>query len=186
MFIVCTNFIAASSQEKKFLSDIYDYLENTSVFEVNQVEGHVPLVPYHNVEEALNNKRSEAAGFLSLNGTWKFHFANTPESIPAGFFAEAFNDKKWDTIHVPSNWEMQGFGDPLFRNVPASFIAGRYHSWVVSGDDLPQCFNVTCKDENGIIMGISHKDYDVRGLQFHPESVLTEYGIDILGNWINN
>jgi anthranilate synthase component II len=76
--------------------------------------------------------------------------------------------------------------DPLFRNIPSSIIAGRYHSWVVSGDDLPGCFTVTCKDESGIIMGISHKDYDVRGLQFHPESVLTEHGIEILSNWINN
>ncbi|TAL66468.1 MAG: aminodeoxychorismate/anthranilate synthase component II [Bacteroidetes bacterium] len=76
--------------------------------------------------------------------------------------------------------------EPLFRNVPASIIAGRYHSWIVSGDDLPSCFTVTCKDENGIIMGISHKEYDVRGLQFHPESILTEHGIDIMKNWIEN
>jgi anthranilate synthase component 2 len=76
--------------------------------------------------------------------------------------------------------------EPLFRNIPATIVAGRYHSWVVSGDDLPECFTVTCKDENGIIMGISHKEYDVRGLQFHPESILTEHGIDILSNWTGN
>jgi anthranilate synthase component 2 len=77
-------------------------------------------------------------------------------------------------------------GDFLFRGIPASIIAGRYHSWVVSGDNLPDCFTVTCKDEGGIIMGISHKEYDVRGLQFHPESILTEHGIEIISNWINN
>lgn len=76
--------------------------------------------------------------------------------------------------------------DPLFINIPTSIIGGRYHSWVVSGDNLPDCFKITCKDENGIIMGISHKLYDVRGLQFHPESVLTEHGMDIMANWINN
>lgn len=76
--------------------------------------------------------------------------------------------------------------DPLFKNIPASIVGGRYHSWVVSSEDLPGCFRVTCKDDGGIIMGISHKEYDVRGLQFHPESVLTEHGIDIIGNWINN
>jgi anthranilate synthase component 2 len=76
--------------------------------------------------------------------------------------------------------------DPLFRNLPSSIIAGRYHSWVVSGDHLPGCLTVTCRDESGIIMGISHKVYDVRGLQFHPESVLTEHGIDIIWNWIDN
>ena len=76
--------------------------------------------------------------------------------------------------------------DPLFRDIPASIIAGRYHSWVASDDDLPECFTVTCRDEIGIIMGLSHKVYDVRGLQFHPESVLTEHGLDIISNWINN
>jgi len=74
--------------------------------------------------------------------------------------------------------------DPLFRNIPSSIIGGRYHSWVVSENDLPECFKVTCEDESGIIMGISHKDFDVRGLQFHPESILTEHGIDIIANWI--
>jgi anthranilate synthase component 2 len=76
--------------------------------------------------------------------------------------------------------------DPLFVNVPPTIIGGRYHSWVVSADDLPECFRITCRDENGIIMGISHKVFDVRGLQFHPESVLTEYGMDIISNWIEN
>jgi len=75
--------------------------------------------------------------------------------------------------------------EQLFRNIPASFIAGRYHSWAVSVDDLPECFVVTCKDERGIIMGISHKNYDVRGLQFHPESILTDHGIEIISNWID-
>lgn len=76
--------------------------------------------------------------------------------------------------------------DPLFANIPSSIIGGRYHSWVVSGDDLPDCLKITCKDETGIIMGLSHKVFDVRGLQFHPESVLTEHGLDIIGNWIDN
>ncbi len=74
----------------------------------------------------------------------------------------------------------------LFRNIPTSIVAGRYHSWAVSNDDLPSCFEVTCTDETGIIMGLRHKDFDVRGLQFHPESVLTEHGIDIIANWVAN
>jgi len=74
--------------------------------------------------------------------------------------------------------------DILFRNIPGSIIAGRYHSWVVSKEDLPSCFKITCTDESGFIMGISHKKYDVRGLQFHPESVMTEHGMDIISNWI--
>jgi beta-galactosidase len=113
--------VATSAQNKPFLFEIYNYLENTEVFELNQEEGHVPIVPFNSIEDALRNNRSEATSFLSLNGTWKFHFSDTPDGTPMNFFADYYNDKKWDTIHVPSNWEMQGFGDPLFRNVKTPF-----------------------------------------------------------------
>jgi anthranilate synthase component 2 len=75
--------------------------------------------------------------------------------------------------------------EPLFKGLPAKITAGRYHSWVVNRKDLPACFAITCEDEEGTIMGISHKQYDVRGLQFHPESVLTEHGFDIVRNWLD-
>jgi anthranilate synthase component 2 len=74
--------------------------------------------------------------------------------------------------------------DPLFRKLPSSIVAGRYHSWVVSRDSIPDCLNITCVDDNNIIMGISHRSYDVKGLQFHPESVLTEKGLQIISNWL--
>jgi beta-galactosidase len=121
LILFCLVSAFANAQEKPFLSNIYNYLENTKVFELNQEEGHVPMVPYLTVEEALKNNRTLATSFLSLNGAWKFHFADTPEGTPDKFFAENYNDNKWDTIHVPSNWEMQGFGDPLFRNVSTPF-----------------------------------------------------------------
>jgi beta-galactosidase len=126
-FLLYSVTALASAQDKSFLSDIYNYLENTKVFELNQEDGHVPLVPYLTREEALENNRNKAAGFLSLNGTWKFHFANTPEGTPGNFFTEIYNDRNWDTIHVPSNWEMQGFGDPLFRNVSTPFTPNPPH-----------------------------------------------------------
>jgi beta-galactosidase len=113
--------LSGNSQEKSFLNNINNYLENTKVFELNQEEGHTPLVSYQSVNEALANRRNMSAGYLSLNGRWKFHFADTPEGTPEGFFTENYNDSKWDTIHVPSNWEMQGYGDPLFRNVKTPF-----------------------------------------------------------------
>ncbi len=113
--------VALSAQQKPFLSDIYHYLENTAIFELNQEEGHAPIVPYSTAEDALKDNRQKATNILSLNGTWKFHFSNTPEGTPENFFETHFNDKKWDTIHVPSNWEMQGYGDPIFRNVNAPF-----------------------------------------------------------------
>ena len=56
-----------------------------------------------------------------LNGIWKFHYSDTPEGVPAEFYKSGFDDKEWDTISVPSNWEMKGYGDPLFRNVSTPF-----------------------------------------------------------------
>lgn len=64
------------------------------------------------------------------------------------------------------------------------FQAGRYHSWNVVKDNLPECLTITCEDEEGQIMGIRHKEYDVQGVQFHPESVLTPDGMKMIENWL--
>ncbi len=72
----------------------------------------------------------------------------------------------------------------LFRELPVSFMGGRYHSWAIDGANFPSCLKVTCMDRNNIIMALSHRDYDVHGIQFHPESVLTEHGEKIIANWL--
>lgn len=76
--------------------------------------------------------------------------------------------------------------DALYAEIPGRFEVGRYHSWVVSREDLPDCFRINSLDDEGMIMGISHKEYDVRGVQYHPESVLTENGLKIVENWLKN
>lgn len=74
----------------------------------------------------------------------------------------------------------------LFNGLNTSFNVGRYHSWVVANKDLPDCLQITSYDENGQIMSLRHKELDVRGVQFHPESVLTPDGKKMLENWVNN
>lgn len=71
-----------------------------------------------------------------------------------------------------------------FKNCPEVINVGRYHSWVVSSNDLPSCFTVTAIDAENQIMALRHNEYDVRGVQFHPESVLTEYGKEMMKNWL--
>lgn len=73
----------------------------------------------------------------------------------------------------------------LFREVPAEFKAGRYHSWVLDEKYLPEELTVTARDESGMIMAIQHTKYDVCGVQFHPESIMTEYGETLLKNFIS-
>lgn len=74
--------------------------------------------------------------------------------------------------------------DYIFRNLGPTIQVGRYHSWVVDGKGLPECLEVTATSPDGEIMALRHRDFDVRGVQFHPESILTPEGITILKNWI--
>jgi anthranilate synthase component 2 len=72
----------------------------------------------------------------------------------------------------------------LFNNLPKEIEVGRYHSWVVSKENFPDELEITAEDETGYIMGLQHKKYDVQGVQFHPESVLTPMGEMIMRNWL--
>jgi len=76
--------------------------------------------------------------------------------------------------------------DGLFKGIPKKINVGRYHSWAVNAGDLPVDLEVTCVDEHGAIMALRHKKYDVKAVQFHPESVLTEYGLQMIKNWVEN
>jgi len=83
------------------------------------------------------------------------------------------------TINVLVNDEI------LFKNLPTQLEVGRYHSWVINPTDFPEDLEITSIAENGAIMSIRHKTYDLKGVQFHPESILTPDGKTILFNWIN-
>lgn len=98
--------VSLSAQDKPFMEDLSYYVENLEVFELNQEDGRAHHVPEKSI---------------LLNGTWKFRYAESPAGIPSDFFRTGFNDRKWDNIAVPSNWEMQGFGEPLFRNMTTPF-----------------------------------------------------------------
>ncbi len=73
---------------------------------------------------------------------------------------------------------------PLFSGLAERIEVGRYHSWVVSEEGFPEELEITAMDDNGYIMGLQHKTYDVQGVQFHPESVLTPDGEKIMRNWL--
>ena len=72
----------------------------------------------------------------------------------------------------------------LFDGLPETFAVGRYHSWIVASENLPDCFDVTSYDNEGMIMSMQHKQYNVQGVQFHPESVLTPLGEKMIENWL--
>lgn len=75
---------------------------------------------------------------------------------------------------------------PLFEGISSGLEIGRYHSWVVSKEHFPKELEITAEDDNGYIMALQHRKFDVQGVQFHPESVLTPQGEAILRNWLRN
>ncbi len=92
-------------------------------------------------------------------------------------------------VATPVRIGANGSGSPvvkgrLFEGMPPSFEAGRYHSWVVSDEGFPADLEVTARDGNDYIMALQHKTFDVQGVQFHPESVLTPLGGQLLENWL--
>ena len=86
--------------------------------------------------------------------------------------------KNLDRVHLGVKTLMRQTDntDKIFQNVPVEFEAGRYHSWIVDHDGLPSDLEITCLDGDDEIMAVRHKDFEVRGVQFHPESILTEHG----------
>ncbi len=94
-------------------------------------------------------------------------------------------DKVFHGIATPI--KLTNSKDPvLFQDIPETFLVGRYHSWVVDAAGFPEELEITAVDDSGKIMALRHKKYNVRGVQFHPESILTEFGEKILENWLKS
>lgn len=89
-----------------------------------------------------------------------------------------------DVFHGVATEGTQFGNDPIFNGLPTRITMGRYHSWVVSKENFPDCLEVTAESDEGQIMALRHKTYDIHGIQFHPESVLTPNGRTIVENWM--
>lgn len=90
-----------------------------------------------------------------------------------------------DVFHGVATEGSQFGNDPIFAGLPERITMGRYHSWVVSKDGFPECLEITAESDEGQVMALRHKEYDIHGIQFHPESVLTTEGKTMIGNWLN-
>ena len=102
------------------------------------------------------------------------------QAIGQVFGAELYNIGQ--VVHGKSKNTKVVVQDLLFKDVPTQFESGRYHSWAIK--NLPESLEMTATDDDGIVQAIRHKTYDVRGVQFHPESVMTAPGMQILKNWL--
>ncbi|TXK51913.1 aminodeoxychorismate/anthranilate synthase component II [Pontibacter qinzhouensis] len=108
------------------------------------------------------------------------------QAIGEVYGGKLFNSNEvWHGVSVSTQVVVSDQEEVLFKNLPTAFNTGRYHSWLVEAA-LPDCLEATAIDETGNIMALRHREYDVRGVQFHPESVLTEHGKSIIKNWLES
>jgi anthranilate synthase component 2 len=103
------------------------------------------------------------------------------QAIAEAFGGTLYNmGQVWHGMKVPIR--VTAPKERLFQNLPPEFEVGLYHSWAVAS--LPDCLQATAVSTQGAIMAVAHKIYDIRGVQFHPESIMTEYGAELLRNWL--
>ncbi len=121
----------------------------------------------------------EYAGHKSILGVCLGH-----QAIGEAFGGKIVNiDKVFHGIATPIHHDNI---DDLFAGLPSTITVGRYHSWVIDRDNLPEELEITATDDEGLIMAVRHRTLDVKGVQFHPESILTPDGKTILQNWIKD
>ena len=114
-------FFNSGIAQDNFPADI----ENPKMFNKNKEEPHVTLLPFDNAEGVMENDWKKYPYYQSLNGTWKFHWVNNPADRPEEFYKPEFNANDWDNIPVPSNWELEGYGIPIYVNHPYEFAGVR-------------------------------------------------------------
>ena len=119
----------------------------------------------------------EAFGGKLVNLSTVYHGVATPVKVVNGEWPTGSEKNASSTIHYSQS--------NLFDGLPNVFDAGRYHSWILSKENFPSELEITAEDENGYVMALQHQRYDVQGVQFHPESVLTPDGEKIMRNWLS-
>lgn len=107
------------------------------------------------------------------------------QAVAEAYGAKLFNMPK--VLHgIASKAIMVTDQEPLFKNLPSEFMVCRYHSWTVLPDTINGELEITALDEENQVLAIRHKKFDVRGVQFHPESILTQHGKEMLENWLKS
>ena len=130
---------------------------------------------------------SEAGLLLDVIKTYKGHKPILGVCLGHQAIGEVFGgtlENLSDVFHGVATEGTQFSNDYIFDSLPKRITMGRYHSWVVSRENFPTCLEVTAVSDEGQIMALKHKNYDIHGIQFHPESVLTPEGKTILRNFI--
>ena len=112
LLFLCIGCLVASAEE-------HPYWEQPEVFAINKLPARATLTPYTSFAEALS--RGASQWVKDISGDWKFHWTATPAEAPEGFEAVGYDDREWATMPVPGNWEINGYGVPIYTNVNYPF-----------------------------------------------------------------
>lgn len=118
--LLLSQWLTAAAQMKEG-ADVPVEIEDPRITGVNKEAAHATLMPYSNLTEALKGNRKASSRCLLLNGAWKFNWVSWPQKRPVDFYKPAYNVSGWDTITVPSNWQVQGYGTPFYSNFNYTF-----------------------------------------------------------------
>jgi beta-galactosidase len=129
--------------------------ENEQVIGINKEDGHVFYVPYDNVDKALHNYPEASPYYLSLNGTWKFNWVKHPDLAPKDFYLNTTDVSYWDNIEVPSNWQLKGYGKPIYTNTIYPFA--KNPPFIMDGD-IPEDYT---QNELPNPVGSYRRDFDI-------------------------
>ena len=116
-FLLTSLVIFFSSLHLNAQSFTFKEWEDEKIVEINKLPAHTEAISYATTDQALKDDPSTSPWYRSLNGTWKFNYVDKPELAPVDFYKTTFNDRAWKTIPVPGNWELNGFGIPIYTNI---------------------------------------------------------------------
>lgn len=131
VFIICYCFCGISISQT-----LDSVIENPAIIEINKLPARATFFPFTNTEEAIQNNPETANNYQSLNGIWKFKWSKSPKTKPENFYKNNFNVSNWENIKVPANWELEGFGTPIYVNARYPFQKG-----ALNPPDIPDGYN---------------------------------------------
>ncbi len=186
---------------KIIVLDSYDSFTYNLIYCIDKIEKNMPDVVRNDkikLEELENYEIiiiSPGPGLPSEAGIIKKvieRYAETKKILGVCLGHQAIGEvfgaklKNLDRVYhgVQTSMKIIQPNEELFQDIPIHFDAGRYHSWVIDKNTLPDCLETTCIDSDGEIMGINHKSLNIKGVQFHPESILTPQGEKIMANYL--
>lgn len=186
MILVIDNYDSFTYNLVQYLGELGEEVQVYRNDEID-LEGIAKLAPDHILISPGPCTPNEAGVSLALLERFKGEIPIFGVCLGHQAIGQAFGGDviRADQLMHGKTSEILHDGKTIFEELPSPFTATRYHSLIVKRETLPECLEISAETEDGLIMGLRHKEYVVEGVQFHPESIMTDNGLRILRNFLN-